>query len=272
MGIFRAGVAGCVALVMAGCAQTSVERNATEQERMNWYRPAVVLTYELPNDARTNNAPAIVEAVRREVSGDVLSRQVVVVARVGNGGGDVAMERARRAAMLLMERGEQDPRLYVRQVRIGESNERDQGVVEIYVFPKPVWSDAAFVTAMKTESLEVEALGGVLRSDLARASMNEVFERSLITRKGDLHSQMAYVLGMVGWQVRVSDIPSVTGPSKEFVLSLPVSGVASPDEVIALVGQVAKVAGVVQLDIAADSKRRIVDVSKGFALVGTDEE
>ncbi len=97
---------------MFGCVQTRTEHEIRDE--LNLYRPALVMTYQLANDTRVNNKLAISEGLNARFDGD---RQVVVVSRIGESESDVAMERAKKTALLLQNMGEVDPRMYIRQAR-----------------------------------------------------------------------------------------------------------------------------------------------------------
>lgn len=243
-----------------GC-QTIPPENDIRTE-FNLYRPAVVLTYPLANDTRVNNHLALKEAINNQISKGE-ARQVVVVSKIGTGGSGVAMERAKKTAVLLLQSGEEAPRMYIRQVRQSERTVRSQGAVDVYVFPKSAWSDAAFVRIMKTDSLEIASLGGVLRSDVARVAMSEVFERRVITRVGLLKDQIESALNDVGWNVNFKNVPNIEGRSVQYVVSLPDDGNAHPMEAVTLVQRIGRQADVFGFNVNIDHENRQLVVSNG---------
>lgn len=249
--------------VLSGCAELPTEEQIRTE--FNWYRPAVVLTYELSNDTRINNRLAIREAIDHQIPKEE-SRQVVVVSRIGNGGGSVAMERAKKTALLLLESGELSPRMYVRKDVATERSARSEGKVELYVFPSEVWSDKAFVRVMKTDSIEIAPLGGVLRSDVARVAMNEVFERRITTRIDLLENQILGALKDVGWDADFENYPNVEGRSAQYAVSLPEDGSAYPLEAVTLVERISRDADVFGVNIRVDHERKMLVVSNGVLM------
>lgn len=252
----------CVSIVaLTGCADPKTEQEIREE--MNLYRPALRMTYDLQHDTRTNNILAMKESIEQRVQG---ARKVIVVSHIGDGGGDVAMQRAKKTALLLVENGEIDPRLYVRSSNSMDEEKKKFGMVELYVFPADKWSDQAFVKMMKTDSMEIAALGGVLRSDVARISMNEVFERRVKTQNEQLTIQLKKTLKKVGWNSEFTHVPRVVGPAKEYVLSLPENGKARALEAATLANEIAQMAGVIGLNIEINSDASTISISHGVRL------
>ncbi|ENN6469959.1 hypothetical protein AB9X29_003760 [Vibrio vulnificus] len=225
------------------------------------------MTYERSNDTRVNNVLAIQEGVNARVVGD---RKVIVVSRIGNGGADIAMERAKKVAVLLQQKGETDPRMYVRQVRPDDKTQWENGAVELFVFPLERWNDAAFVQMMTTQSLQVSALGGVLRSDVARLSLSEVFMRSVKIGEGDVSEQFSGSLQQVGWRANFKNMPQVNGPAKEYVISLPESGLAEEKEVVTLVREIAKQAKLMNLQMLVNTREK--SLTLGYQLVNDNKQ
>ncbi|EML0292539.1 hypothetical protein ACE25E_002636 [Vibrio cholerae] len=254
-------------LLITSCAQ----RSESELRRdFNYYRPAALLTFNLPNETRVNNRLSIKESIDAQVK-EKDNRKVIVVSRIGQGGADVAMERARRAALLLANNGENDPRMYVRKPHNERPLYREEGVVEIYVIPNSVWSDEAFVKMMKTDSVEIASLGGLLRSDVARITMNEAFERHIKLPSANVDTQVKNVLEQLGWGSLIQ-LPQKMGGGVELVISLPSSGRATPSEAIRIVQTILSQNKIVGAEIAIDRDRKLVHVSHGFDIETVNQE
>ncbi|HAS8195713.1 TPA: hypothetical protein I7682_17685 [Vibrio vulnificus] len=248
---------------LSGCQSSSGIDDMTENEmrqRLNLYRPSIVLTYDRPHDTRVNNIVTIKEGINLYPAPD---RQVIVVAKVGDGGASVAMERAQKIAALLAKSGEQQPRMYVRAQRASDRSAREQGVVELYSIPKSKWDDELFAGLMLTQSIEIKPLGGVLRSDVARLAMNEVYERQIIVEQNLLEHQITTTLAKLGWVVETKNIPNTNGPSNTYYLSLIESGEAYSSEAIELIRRIGVEANVVSLTIAVHEDERRLLVSYG---------
>lgn len=255
---FAVRTATMVSLLTAilGCVQTPTEDEIRDE--LNLYRPALVMTYQLANDTRVNNKLAIIEGINARFDGE---RQVVVVSRMGESEADVAMERAKKTAVLLQNMGEVDPRMYIRQARKSDKTQWDNGAVELYVFPQTKWDDAAFVKMMNTQSVEVAALGGVLRSDVARISLSEAFMRNINVPSGDISEQLYIGLKQVGWKVFVENMPTVDGSGKRYVVSLPDSGVADEREAIMLAELIAKQVKLNNMEVLVDARNNTLTLS-----------
>lgn len=245
---------------MFGCVQTRTEHEIRDE--LNLYRPALVMTYQLANDTRVNNKLAISEGLNARFDGE---RQVVVVSRIGESESDVAMERAKKTALLLQNMGEVDPRMYIRQARKSDKSQWDNGAVELYVFPQKKWDDAAFVRMMNTQSVQVAALGGVLRSDVARISLSEAFMRKINVPNGDISEQLYVGLKQVGWSVVTENMPTLTGDKKRYVLSLPESGVADEREAIALAKLIAKQVNLNHMEVLVDARNNTLTLGYKLA-------
>lgn len=267
---WRIRITGFLSCCLLVACSTADKRSETEIRRdLNYYRPAALLTFELPNETRVNNRLSIKESLDAQVKE---SRQVIVVSRIGDGGPDVAMERARRAALLLVNIGETDPRMYVRKPHIERSLYRSEGVVEVYVMPRRVWSDNAFVEMMKTDSVEIASLGGLLRSDVARISMNEAFERRIQISEGTIEKQIHNVLEQLGWESSITLLPQKMGNGIELAISLPASGRATPAEAIRIVQTILSKSKVVGTEIAVDRDRKVVHVKHGLDIETVEKQ
>ncbi|MDK9774476.1 hypothetical protein [Vibrio sp. B181a] len=243
-----------------GCVQTQSEDEIRNE--FNLYRPALVMTYQVANDTRVNNHLAIKEGLDARLKG---RRQVVVVSRIGGSEPDVAMERAKKTALLLDDMGEDDPRMYIRQARRSDKEKWDNGAVELYVFPIDKWDDQAFVRLMNTQSIEVAALGGVLRSDVARISLSEVFMRKINTPSSDISDQLYVGLKQVGWKAITVNMPKLQGQRKRYVLSLPESGIADEQEAIAFAKLIAKQVNLNNIEVLVDARNNTLTL--GYKLI-----
>jgi hypothetical protein len=243
-----------MAVLLSACS-TPLPTEEELREELNIYRPALRLTYELEHDTRTNNVLALKEILKSPTKDN---NRVIVVSHLGNGGGEIAMERAKKAAVLLTDIGVSDPRLYIRHNSSLDKQREQMGMLEIYVVPSEKWSDLTFVEMMKTDSVEIAALGGVLRTDVARLSMNEVFERRVRTVHAPVEEQIESVLMKVGWEVKTVGMPSVIGPPKEYVMSLPENGVARPMEAVSIGQQIAFQAGIRNVKVELDRDNNII--------------
>lgn len=253
---------GCVSILVSqfGCVQTQSEDEIRNE--FNLYRPALVMTYQVSNDTRVNNHLAIKEGLDARLKG---RRQVVVVSRIGGSEPDVAMERAKKTALLLDDMGEDDPRMYIRQARRSDKEKWDNGAVELYVFPIDKWDDQAFVRLMNTQSIEVAALGGVLRSDVARISLSEAFMRKINTPSGDISDQLYVGLKQVGWKAITVNMPKLQGQRKRYVLSLPESGIADEQEAIAFAKLIAKQVNLNNIEVLVDARNNTLTL--GYKLI-----
>jgi hypothetical protein len=249
-------------VLVTGCEHLKTEEQIRTE--LNLFRPALVMTYELSNDTRVNNALAIREGIDARLISD---RQVVVVSRIGESGPAIAMERAKKTALLLEEMGEIDPRMYIRKTRKIDKTQWDNGAVELFIFPKQRWNDRAFIEVMNTQSMEVAALGGVLRSDVARISLSEVFMRDVVTEKGWIGEQLTSGLKQLGWEAKIRNMPELQGKKKTYVVSLPESGLADEREAVGFARLIASQVDLNNMEILVDARDRTLTL--GYQLTQT---
>ncbi|MEN2500406.1 MAG: hypothetical protein MHMPM18_004567 [Marteilia pararefringens] len=222
-------------------------------------RPAVVIKYEYPLQSATNNVVNFKDAIDHAPIAGALppdERQVVVVSNIGQGGDVIAMERARNGALLALQAGEVDPRLYVRKA----SQEWQADKTEVFVLPKTDWDDKAFLYTMTSESLILQPLGGVLKSEVARMGMDQVFERRIPVPKGNLSVSLRNALASVGWGFEGYSVPASQVEGFTVYISLSESGKATAVEATEIVRSIVNTTSAAGLDIRADVRRRVVEV------------
>lgn len=250
----KTSIAVALILLLSGCAANQ-KPNFTQ----NQLRPAVVLKYEYPMQSATNNVVLFKDALDHAPIAGTLrpeERQVVVVSNIGQGGEVIAMERARNATLLALQVGEVEPRLYVRKA----SQDWQADKTEVFVLPRANWDDKAFLYTMTSESLILQPLGGVLKSEVARLGMDQVFERQLPVMKGNLSVSLRNTLSSVGWGFEGYSVPASQVAGFTVYVSLSESGKATAVEATEIVRAIINTTSVAGLDIRADVRRRVIEV------------
>lgn len=244
------------AVSLTGC---SVNQERDHFQGINdLMRPAVVLQYEFPLQSATNNVESFKDAIALSPFGylNANQRQVVVVSNIGEGGDVIAMERAKKGALLAIKAGEVNPRLYVRKAVSTWQSDK----LEVFVVPQTVWNDQAFLAAMTNESLLVQPLGGVIKAEVARWSLDQVLERRLVIPAGNLKVNLKNTLQSVGWTLEAYGIPASETESVTIAVSLGESGKATPTEATEIARTIINLTSTPNLDIRTDIRRKVVEV------------
>lgn len=218
-------------------------------------RPMIVLQY-LPYQTATNNAPAIKAALRRSGVSELKAkdRTLLVVANIGTDAA-VATERARNAALLLDEMGEESPRLYVRKSVAADKTDS----VEIFGVPGELWSDNTYERLISSETMYVKALGGILQAKVARTGLDQVFEREIDVEAGNLLVQLRRVLRSVGWGVDVYRVPHASVNAMTMAVSINESGIASASEAMAIARQIVSMSSH-NVTIKSNTRDRVIEI------------
>lgn len=246
------------AALLSGCSINSGKVATSSDMSADVMRPAVVIQYKYPLQSATNNVESLKGAIAISPFGSLspAQRQVVVVSNIGVGGAAIAMERAKKGAMLAIKAGEINPRLYVRKASLDWQSDK----LEVFVVPRKDWDDKAFLRTMTSESLIIQPLGGVIKAEVARWSLDQVLERRLTIPAGNLSVNLANTLESVGWTLEPYGIPASENQNVTITVSLGESGKATPTEATEIARAIISLTNTPNLDIRTDIRRKVVEV------------
>lgn len=243
------GVLVAASLILTSCANTS-------SNIISDFKPELIVQYDAPLAVNTNNEPAFVDHLN-VMNGEAKTRQMVIISSIGDGGAEVATLRAKNVAAILSKNGEINPLLYV-QI---PSRSWQKSSVQIFNVPKKLWNEATFKQVMKSDSVLIEALGGVVTSDTARLTFNEIFERPIYVNESNLSVEINRVMKLLGWKFRGVNLPAVDLNPADISVSISSSGVASAEEAIAITRHIASLAKEsISIRVQADRRTQTIEV------------